>query len=262
MKIIVCLNNDIISSMAFNMLYPVLSKHSIELFISKSVGKSSQRIHEISLLERSIPFDVLFPLIEKRQVKGSYYSFKQFEQLEKIKVIYPKNINDPEMVEYVQNYKPDLIISIRFGQIFKTKIIEIPQKGILNLHSGVLPDYRGVLCTLQALINGEEEVGTTLHYIEDNSIDTGSIIGISKIKVEQDKSLFWHILNIYDGGIKMLCDAIEKVDNNHSISSYEQNLTEGSYYSTPSKKNIMKLIEKGFSIVDEETYKNILNLYI
>ena len=58
---------------------------------------------------------------------------------------FTENIKSKTSVEKISNFAPQLIISIRFGQILQREIIQIPQFGVVNLHSGILPAYRGVM---------------------------------------------------------------------------------------------------------------------
>lgn len=51
----------------------------------------------------------------------------------------------------MKDFNPDLFISIRFGKIFKDEIIQVPKFGLINLHSTILPDYRGIMGTLHAI---------------------------------------------------------------------------------------------------------------
>ena len=76
----------------------------------------------------------------------------------------------------VRAFDADLLISIRFGQIFKAEAIAQPRTGIINLHSGLLPEYKGVMASFWSLLNEEPRLGTTLHWITDKKIDSGALI--------------------------------------------------------------------------------------
>jgi methionyl-tRNA formyltransferase len=71
-------------------------------------------------------------------------------------------------LELIRSLEPDLIVSIRYRRILKDEVIAIPRLGVLNLHSGVLPDYKGVMATFWAMLQNEEMIGATLHRIVDN----------------------------------------------------------------------------------------------
>ena len=68
-------------------------------------------------------------------------------------------------LQKLRDVRADLLISIRFGMILGTEALGLPPRGVLNLHSGLLPQYRGVLATFRALLNGDAEIGCTLHWI-------------------------------------------------------------------------------------------------
>jgi methionyl-tRNA formyltransferase len=103
------------------------------------------------------------------------------------------HINHPDVVKLARELKPDLICV--FGtSLIRGDLLQEGRLGIINLHGGLSPEYRGADCTFWALYNGEpEKVGCTLHYI-DTGIDTGRLIAHISPEVREDDSelvLFW-----------------------------------------------------------------------
>lgn len=103
------------------------------------------------------------------------------------------HINHPEVVELARRLRPDLICV--FGtSLIRGELLKEGRLGIVNLHGGLSPEYRGADCTFWALYNGEpEKVGCTLHYI-DAGIDTGRLIAHISPEVREGDSeleLFW-----------------------------------------------------------------------
>jgi methionyl-tRNA formyltransferase len=103
------------------------------------------------------------------------------------------HINHPEVVKLARELKPDLICV--FGtSLIRGELLKEGRLGIINLHGGLSPEYRGADCTFWALYNGEpEKVGCTLHYI-DAGIDTGRLIAHISPEVRDGDSeliLFW-----------------------------------------------------------------------
>lgn len=86
-----------------------------------------------------------------------------------------ENVNSKTFVAEITEYGCDLLVSMSFNQIFKRDIIKLTKFGIINCHAGKLPSYRGRNILNWALINGEDEFGITVHYV-DTGIDTGDII--------------------------------------------------------------------------------------
>lgn len=90
-------------------------------------------------------------------------------------VFQPQNVNDIEFVNEVASLNPSLNLSVFYDQIFRRPLLETASLGSVNFHPGKLPCYRGRCAINWAMINGENEIGLTAHYM-DTKIDTGDII--------------------------------------------------------------------------------------
>lgn len=155
-----------------------------------------------------------------------------------------ENVNSEKALNDFREFAPDLMISIRFGQIFKPPLIAIARLGALNLHSGILPKYRGILATFWAILNGEKNIGMTFHYIRDAGIDTGDVIGFYEQEIDYNSSLLSNIKTLYRGGYKLLVDALEKISREEKIVTIEQSkFGEGKYFSYPQSVEIKKFVE-------------------
>ncbi len=85
------------------------------------------------------------------------------------------NVNSADGKAFIKDTAPDLVIAAYFSQIVDPDVIAIPRLGILNLHPGWLPAYRGAMSYAWALVKGEETGGATVHWM-DPGIDTGPIV--------------------------------------------------------------------------------------
>lgn len=94
---------------------------------------------------------------------------------ETIPFVVNENINSEEFLEFLDKFDCDMLVSMSFNQIFRSKIVNKTSNGIINCHAGKLPFYRGRNVLNWALINDEKELGVTVHYV-DSGIDTGDII--------------------------------------------------------------------------------------
>ncbi len=84
------------------------------------------------------------------------------------------NPNSPDFHQFVKSQKIDLIINARTRFIYKSKILKLPRLGAINIHHGLLPDFRGTMCDLWALYF-DRPSGFSIHVME-KKIDNGSII--------------------------------------------------------------------------------------
>jgi methionyl-tRNA formyltransferase len=91
-----------------------------------------------------------------------------------IAVLQPADVNAPESVDMVRALDADLHLSIAYNQIFRAAI-RGTAAWFVNVHAGQLPRYRGRNVINWALINGEREIGITVHCV-DSGIDTGDIV--------------------------------------------------------------------------------------
>jgi len=108
-------------------------------------------------------------------------------------VVEVPHINDDRVVELAQRLKPD-VIAVFGTSLIRGPLLGMGRLGMVNLHGGLSPEYRGADCTFWALYNGEpEKVGCTLHYI-DAGIDTGKLIAHVSPAVKRgddELTLFW-----------------------------------------------------------------------
>lgn len=87
--------------------------------------------------------------------------------------------------EFVKELKPDVIITLAYGQIVPQGLLDIPPKGCINLHGSILPKYRGAAPIQYAIKEGEKETGVTLMEMIDK-MDAGRMYAVKKIKIEDE----------------------------------------------------------------------------
>jgi len=87
---------------------------------------------------------------------------------------WPK-VNAPEVQETVRSWQCDLAVSMSYDQIIREPLLSVPTLGFINGHAGLLPRYRGRSVINWAIINGETEIGVTIHQL-DEGIDTGDVL--------------------------------------------------------------------------------------
>lgn len=125
---------------------------------------------------------------------------------------------------------PDLIVVSSFSRIIPREVISIPPLGVINVHPSLLPKYRGATPTFWVLINGEKETGVTVHFIEDEKIDSGRIITSSAVTVgtdDDDGSLRLKLAGLTE---KILPGAIELVMRNERRFFPRQDENEATFY--------------------------------
>lgn len=106
--------------------------------------------------------------------KSKMLLFNRLSQLYKISLLHTRDLNGKKEVDFIRNLNPDLIISM-IPQKIGDEIIKIPKMGVINLHPGLLPEYRGFGGYFWPLVENFGFYGYTIHFINEE-IDAGDII--------------------------------------------------------------------------------------
>ena len=114
-----------------------------------------------------------------------FASVAELATLHGIPVITPENPNSPEVVEQIRALQPDFYFSFYYREMLKRELLEIPKHGALNMHGSLLPKYRGRVPVNWAIIKGESETGSTLHYMTEKP-DNGDIVAQQAVPILPD----------------------------------------------------------------------------
>ena len=189
MRILILSNLDWPSVDALTRLRPQLMQDEVTVMLSKRVGRvpaASNRICELSQADRA-GWMALLRLAGVPEDDLEETARSTLADVLACPVAFVDGINAPAGISRVQAFAPDLIVSIRFGEILRWPVIRSARFGVLNLHSGLLPAFRGVMATFWAMLGSAPRYGTTLHWIEDSGIDSGTIISESAQPLDLDK---------------------------------------------------------------------------
>lgn len=273
MKLLFCVNRDIYANIALNHLFPALSptgessENALKVLFSESVAGS--RAHGAALTylrfyEQDLLNEFLFPQLESAtpdEATGSLLTFNQLSQRYAAPMRLIDSLNAPDVLAEIGEFAPDLIISIRFGHIFKAPVLQIPRLGILNLHSGLLPQYRGILATFWSLLHQRSEYGFTLHTITDGTIDTGAIVDRQTFPVKPGESLFEHTVALYEPAAASILRAIAAYRTGQIPTALPQSEADSQYYSLPTPEDFEQLISQGHPILNRIAYYQWLTQY-
>lgn len=107
-------------------------------------------------------------------------------------VLQPERARDEKFIAGLRALQPDLIIVVAYGQILPPAILNLPRHGCLNVHTSLLPKYRGAAPIQWAIANGDTETGVTIMKM-DVGLDTGDIIATRRTPIQpEDNSATLH----------------------------------------------------------------------
>lgn len=146
-----------------------------------------------------------------------------------IEYIDTKNINDKNILDKIESYKPDYIFNINSYMIIGDPLLGMPANGIINFHNGPLPRYGGLNVCSWAIINGETEYGVTWHFV-DKDIDAGDIIACRSFSVRPDETALSLIMRCISEGTQMFKSVVADIDKG-VVGRQPQDRRAASYYS-------------------------------
>jgi methionyl-tRNA formyltransferase len=152
-----------------------------------------------------------------------------------------KSVNSDESISLITALKPDLILSVLAGEIFRNDVIKIAPLGILNVHTGQLPKYKGLMPTFWALKNNELVIGIST-FLVNEIIDGGKILGYHEIKT-LNSSHFNLMERVYRELWVSIDVAVKNITNTEQV-IFREFLPE-QYFSAPSKVDVDEFIAEG-----------------
>jgi methionyl-tRNA formyltransferase len=135
---------------------------------------------------------------------------KLLAQRQQIPLLQPLKMKDPEFLQALAGWKPDLIAVAAFGRILTPTILSLPPRGCINVHGSLLPKYRGAGPIQWAIINGETETGITT-MVMDEGMDTGAMLLQEAIPIAPDDTADTLSPRLADLGGRLLIETIARL---------------------------------------------------
>jgi hypothetical protein len=265
MRIIVCTKRDLAGALILNQLMPRLAGDEVLVLLSDKTRPTEKAVPELSemkFLERDLPIDTLFPLVDMAGDQGQKLAtFAGIAARYGVPIKVIDDINGPDGAALVRDFAPDIILSARFSLIFKRHIFEIPRLGTWNVHPGALPRYAGLFAPFRCMVDGGDRIGCTLHRVDDG-IDTGPVVGIGWLPVEPERSLLWHVVNTYPPGIELFLDMLAGLRAGRQPRVVAQDRTQRQYVSLPADERFVEFRERGLRLFDPKEYMDILRGFL
>lgn len=152
-----------------------------------------------------------------------------------LEVYQPRRVREPECIEYLRKYQPDMIVVVAFGQILPKEILDMPQYCCVNVHASLLPKYRGAAPIQWAVINGEKVTGVTTMRM-DEGLDTGDMIMKTELELDAEEtggSLFDRLAVT---GARLCVETLEKIQQGTAV--YTPQKHEEATHTTMIKKQL------------------------
>lgn len=156
-----------------------------------------------------------------------------------IPVLQPAKCRTPEFLADLASYGPEVCVVAAYGKILPKDVLELPKYGCINVHTSLLPKYRGAAPIQWAVLNGEEKTGVTIMKM-DEGIDTGDIILQKEILLQKDETAGTLFDKLAEEGGKLVVKALEQIENKTAVFTAQDH----------SRATYVGMIDKSFGHMD------------
>lgn len=220
---------------------PTLGTQDIPTFVADLLRRFGPRV-----FARHGYFYVKYALLDvlnRYAARGEAYSARTLARRHGVDHQHVTDVNDPAFVAHIAEYDPDVLVSVAATQRFDPALLAVPSECAVNVHSSLLPEYRGVSPSFWALLNDEDSTGISVHYM-DEDIDTGDVLVQEALPIEDDDTL--HSLNarVAERGADVLLTALEQIRRG-TVDPTSIDPDAGSYYSLPTRADVAEFIANG-----------------
>ena len=137
---------------------------------------------------------------------------KEYALSQDLAVYQPLKMRDGEAMSIVEELAPELIVVAAYGKILPEDILNYPKYGSINVHSSLLPKYRGAAPINWAILDGEAETGVSIMYMA-KELDAGDVILQKATAIGEDEDALALTTRLAELGAEALAEAVEGLKN-------------------------------------------------
>ena len=153
---------------------------------------------------------------KNRGMKMTFSPVKEYALSQNLDVYQPLKMRDGEAMGIVEQLQPELIVVAAYGRILPEEILNAPKYGSINVHSSLLPKYRGAAPINWAILDGLDETGVTIMYMA-KELDAGDIIHTVKTAIDPYETAQELTMRLAQLGAQALSEAVEMLRNGTAV---------------------------------------------
>ena len=165
---------------------------------------------------------------------GAQYSASAVLLLPGVTHVRVADLHSEDVLAQVRAFGPDLGVSLA-APILRAPLFELPRQGTINLHKGKLPDYRGMPPAFWEFVNGEPEVGCTIHRI-DSGLDTGPILVERRLPRSHHSTVRSMQLALDELGVQLTCESLRLLRG--AAVTWKSQIASGRPHSKPTLRQV------------------------
>lgn len=159
---------------------------------------------------------------------------------------YVRDVNREDFISFLTAQSPDVIVSWQ-RQIFRERLLGVPHLVCLNCHPAKLPAYRGLNPIFSAMLNGETEMGVTVHTMT-RKIDAGAIVSRRAFRVSRAHTLMDNFVVAHEFYADALIEALARVGS-ADLDGLPKIPEDAPYHPYPTVEDVTRFRQKGLRLV-------------
>ena len=149
---------------------------------------------------------------KNRGHKLAFSPVKEYALSQGLSVYQPTKMRDGTALALVRELHPELIVVAAYGRILPEDILNTPKYGAINVHSSILPKYRGAAPINWAILNGDAVTGVSIMYMAPE-LDAGDVILCRETAIDPDEDAVTLTTRLAELGAEALSEAIGQIEN-------------------------------------------------
>ena len=206
--------------------YRNLIKTGLRYFKANGVLYTLKKVSELIRLKQD--------QVMVNNVSRKYTSSEQLAKVHNIPILSPHSMREQILKDELKLIEPDYIVVASLDYILPVEILQLARIAAINVHPGILPQYRGADPYFWVLANREEQTGCTVHFMTDR-VDAGDILGVKTLPIQENDDERRLKEKLGPLGADLLLDCLTGFDLD-KIQPIKQDETLANYYPKPDKK--------------------------
>lgn len=173
-----------------------------------------------------------------------------------IRSVLVDDVNGPRFAEALAASRADLLVTFHFDQILSAATLAVPPRGGINVHAGLLPDHRGPVPTIHALLDRPVRLGVSVHRLATR-IDAGALLAQAEIADEPGLSAIAAAGRLHEAALPLLDGVLAAIEAGRAP---ERELPVLPYRPFPTPSELRDLARRGRSVAGWRDLKEAWSL--
>jgi methionyl-tRNA formyltransferase len=164
-----------------------------------------------------------------------------------VPLLVASSVNDAAYLQRLRELKPDVVVSVAAPEIFRSPLLELPRLGCVNIHSGRLPRYRGMMPNFWQMLHGERCATVSVHKMAAK-LDAGDVIATIEIPLRDNDCLDRVIVETKRAGATLMIDVLRQLARGRAGGT-PLDMSQAGYFKFPAPADVKAFRQRGHRLL-------------